>query len=80
MSATTALKKAVPFVPRVAFPDYRVVQTNFRGHHVQTLKKLQQLMPQIDLVLELRDARAPISTKNILLDRLFEKKNKIILY
>ncbi|CAN6641647.1 mitochondrial GTPase 1 [Trichomonascus vanleenenianus] len=38
------------------------------------------LAPQVDLVLELRDARAPLSTRNGLFDRILGSKRKLILY
>lgn len=68
------------FIPRTEFPDYRVIKTDFKGHHVKALTKLGQIAPQVDLILELRDSRAPISTKNPLLDRVFQNKPKIVLY
>lgn len=74
---TTLLKK---FIPRTKFPNYRVALTDFKGHHAKALAKLDQIAPQLDLVFELRDARAPISTKNVLLDRSLSHKPKIILY
>lgn len=68
------------FTPRLAFPQYRLSLADFKGHHVKALTRLSQLSPQIDLVLELRDARAPISTRNLLLDRPLHGKEKIVLY
>ncbi|CDK27250.1 unnamed protein product [Kuraishia capsulata CBS 1993] len=68
------------FIPRTVFPDYRVSLADFKGHHVVAMTKLTQLAPQIDLVLEVRDSRAPISTGNVLLDRPLQGKDKIVLY
>lgn len=74
------IQKFTKFVPRTEFPDYRVLRTDFKGHHAKALGKLHQIAPQLDLVFELRDARAPISTRNQLLDRSLGNKRKIILY
>ncbi|ODV83666.1 hypothetical protein CANARDRAFT_29882 [[Candida] arabinofermentans NRRL YB-2248] len=41
---------------------------------------MSRLAPQVDLILELRDARAPIATTNVMLDKVFKGKEKIILY
>ncbi|KAH3683278.1 hypothetical protein WICPIJ_005747 [Wickerhamomyces pijperi] len=68
------------FIPRLQFPDYNVILSDFKGHHVKALNKMTQLAPQLDLVFELRDSRAPLSSKNVLLDRPFQGKKKVVLY
>lgn len=68
------------FIPRKVFPDYNVILSNFKGHHNKAFKRMETLAPQIDLVLEVRDSRAPISSRNLLLDRYLSRKRKIILY
>lgn len=54
--------------------------SNFKGHHQKALTKFGHLAPQIDLILEVRDSRAPISTTNVLFDRVLARKKKIVLY
>lgn len=68
------------FVPRRLFPNYNIPLSNFKGHHQKALTKLGHLAPLIDLILEIRDTRAPISTTNLLFDRVLRSKEKIILY
>jgi ribosome biogenesis GTPase A len=68
------------FIPRSSFPEYNVTLSDFKGHHQKALKRMDTLAPQIDLVLEVRDARAPISSRNLLLERVLFGKRKIILY
>lgn len=68
------------FVPRACFPDYRLTLANFKGHHQKALTKFGHLAPQIDLILEVRDSRAPVSTTNVLFDRVLARKQKIIIY
>lgn len=68
------------FVPRKIFPDYLLPLSNFKGHHQKALTKFGHLAPQVDLVLEVRDSRAPISTTNVLFDRVLARKPKIVLY
>lgn len=68
------------FIPRRIFPNYSLPLSNFKGHHQKALTKFGHLAPQIDLVLEVRDSRAPVSTKNVLFDRVLAQKEKIILY
>ncbi|ODV77901.1 P-loop containing nucleoside triphosphate hydrolase protein [Suhomyces tanzawaensis NRRL Y-17324] len=68
------------FIPRRIFPNYNIPLSNFKGHHQKALTKFGHLAPQIDLVLEVRDSRAPISTTNVLFDRVLAQKQKIVLY
>lgn len=68
------------FVPRKVFPEYLLPLSNFKGHHQKALTKFGHLAPQVDLVLEVRDSRAPISTTNVLFDKVLARKEKIILY
>lgn len=68
------------FVPRLHFPEYNIRLSDFKGHHQKALNKMTQIAPQIDLVFEIRDSRAPLSSRNVLLDRPFGRRQKVILY
>ncbi|GMM54679.1 putative GTPase [Maudiozyma humilis] len=72
------------FIPRYEFPKYNIALSDFKGHQVKALKKFQYLAPQLNMVLELRDLRAPLSTRNVLFDRFFmdgnEKIKRLIVY
>lgn len=68
------------FIPEKDFPDYNLSLTNFKGHHLKTLKKFSTIFPIIDFIIELRDSRAPISTTNFLINKVFKNKEKIVLY
>ncbi|KAI3403792.2 mtg1 [Candida oxycetoniae] len=68
------------FIPRTVFPNYNVTLSNFKGHHQKALTKLGHLSPQLDLVLEVRDCRAPVATTNVLFDKLLAMKRKLVLY
>lgn len=68
------------FVPRQVFPKYLIPLSNFKGHHQKALTRFGHLAPQIDVVLEVRDCRAPVSTTNHLFDKILARKSKIILY
>lgn len=67
-------------MPRREFPLYNLPLNNFKGHHQKALTRFGHLAPQIDLVLEVRDCRAPLATRNVLFDRVLARKKKIILY
>ncbi|CEP60936.1 putative GTPase MTG1 LALA0_S02e03048g [Lachancea lanzarotensis] len=73
------------FVPRYAFPDYRLPLTDFKGHQMRAIQRFKQLLPQLNLLLELRDSRAPISTRNVIFDDLMvnkrgENSQRLVLY
>lgn len=50
----------------------------FPGHMLKTQKSIEAILPSIDLVIQILDARAPYSTHNPLLERI--AKNKLTLY
>lgn len=79
-SMSTPVSRIASFVPRTSFPDYNLTLSNFKGHHQKALTKFGHLAPQIDLILEVRDSRAPISTTNVLFDKVLARKQKIVLY
>ncbi|SCW04537.1 LAFE_0H15720g1_1 [Lachancea fermentati] len=56
------------FVPRHKFPDYTIPLSDFKGHQLRAIQRFNQLLPQLNLLLELRDSRAPISTRNVIFD------------
>lgn len=68
------------FVPRRVFPSYRVPLSNFKGHHQKALNKFGSLAPQIDYIVEVRDCRAPISTINVLFNKVLAHKPRLIVY
>lgn len=51
----------------------------FPGHMAKALNELKNQLPQIDTVIEVRDARAPHSSANPILPSLLTGKNHIVL-
>ncbi len=52
----------------------------YPGHMFKAKKELGQKLKSIDIVLEVRDARIPISSENHDLDELFYQKKRILLF
>jgi len=52
----------------------------FPGHVAQTKKKLYPLFQEGDLLLEVRDARAPLAFENRFFERVVPKKKRILLF
>lgn len=80
LAKSATLPKFADFIPRTQFPDYNIRLSDFKGHHQKALNKMTQIAPQIDLIFEIRDSRAPISSRNVLLDRPFGRRRKVVLY
>ncbi|KAG0666524.1 Mitochondrial GTPase [Monosporozyma unispora] len=49
-----------------------MLKSDFKGHQMKALRKIESLGPQLNMLLELRDIRAPLSTKNIIFDKLLQ--------
>lgn len=77
------MKPVIPsaFVPRTTFPKYNITLANFQGHHRVALQRMRAMSRDVDLVIEVRDARAPLSTRNGLFSRVFDANTpRVILY
>lgn len=66
----------------ISIDEPNLIETNiqwFPGHMTKAKRKIEQSLRQVDAVAELIDARAPKSSRNPVLDRLIQKKPRIIL-
>lgn len=69
------------FVPRTVFPRYNITLANFQGHHRVALQRMRAMAGNVDLIIEVRDARAPLSTRNGLFTRVFNSNTpRVVLY
>lgn len=71
------------FIPRYKFPKYNMALTDFKGHQLKALRRFERLVPQMNMIIELRDIRAPISTRNVIFDRIARKEHnmlKLVVY
>lgn len=50
------------------------------GHHKSGLSKMKQLLTSIDLVIECRDYRVPLTSRNPLFEKALEGKERVIIY
>lgn len=51
----------------------------FPGHMTRTKRKITEILPQVDIVVEVVDARIPISSRNPDLDSLVAKKPRLLI-
>ncbi|KAF2714718.1 mitochondrial GTPase-like protein [Pleomassaria siparia CBS 279.74] len=69
------------FLARTAFPPLpSLPRSYFLGHHKAGLQKMKQLLGSIDLVLECRDYRVPLTSRNPLFEKTLEGKQRMIVY
>lgn len=52
----------------------------FPGHMNKAIKEVKEKLKQVDIVLELRDARAPLTTGNSAFDEAVGQKNRLIVF
>jgi ribosome biogenesis GTPase A len=52
----------------------------FPGHMAKTIKQIKKISTKIDIVLEVIDARIPLSSRNPILDELFPDKPRLLLF
>lgn len=66
----------------MVFPEFNIPTSDFKGHQKKAIQRAQNLLPQLNLLVELRDSRAPIATRNLIFDYLsMEKKvDRLIVY
>lgn len=61
--------------------DVNLNQINwFPGHMNKAVKKIKERLKSVDIVLEVRDARAPLATGNSELTKIFAQKGHLILF
>lgn len=72
------------FTPRYTFPSYNILLNKFKGHQFKTLNKLSQLIPKTPLIIELRDLRIPLSSRNPALEFLLDhhkcRHKRLVIY
>ncbi|KAF2860698.1 P-loop containing nucleoside triphosphate hydrolase protein [Piedraia hortae CBS 480.64] len=69
------------FVPRLAFPVLESLpRSYYLGHHAAGLAKMRSLLGSINLVIECRDSRVPLTSHNPLFEQSLGEREHIIVY
>lgn len=72
---------AVSFVPRAAFPVLdSVPRSYYLGHHAAGLAKMRTMLSQIDLIIECRDYRVPLTSHNPLFEESLAGRERMVVY
>lgn len=69
------------FIPRKVFPSVdSLPRSYFLGHHKSGLEKMKTMLSYIDLVIECRDYRVPITSRNPLFEDSLSGRERLIVY
>ncbi|KAK5110187.1 hypothetical protein LTR62_006183 [Meristemomyces frigidus] len=69
------------FIPRTAFPLLTSLpRSYYLGHHAAGLSKMRGMLGQIDLILECRDYRIPLTSRNPLFEEALRGKERVVVY
>ena len=69
------------FVPRNVFPTLDALpRSYFLGHHRAGLEKMKSMLTYIDLVIECRDYRVPLTSRNHLFEESLAGRERLIVY
>ncbi|ETI20975.1 hypothetical protein G647_07318 [Cladophialophora carrionii CBS 160.54] len=69
------------FVPRKVYPHLgSIPRSYYLGHHAAGLSKMKSMVSQIDLVIECRDYRTPIVSRNPMFEANLGERPRLIVY
>ena len=69
------------FIPRVSFPSQlSLPRSYFLGHHAAGLSKMKTMLSSIDLIIECRDYRVPLTSRNPLFEQSLAGRERLIIY
>ncbi|KAI0838004.1 P-loop containing nucleoside triphosphate hydrolase protein [Hypoxylon sp. FL0890] len=83
MAAPLKIAIASPsgFVPRAVFEvSPSIKRSYFLGHHAEALTSMRKILSNINLILECRDSRVPLTSTNPLLETTLAGRDRIIVY
>ena len=69
------------FIPRTVFPTIESLpRSYFLGHHQAGLAKMKTMLSNIDLVIECRDYRVPLTSRNPLFEETLGGRQRLLVY
>lgn len=80
----TPLKSAITmasFLPRATFAaQLSLPRSYFLGHHASGLSKMKTMLSSIDLIIECRDYRVPLTSRNPLFEGSLAGRERLVIY
>ena len=69
------------FIPRNAFPALQnLPRSYYLGHHAKGLQQMKRMLAQVDLIIECRDYRVPLTSRNPLFEETLAGRPRVIVY
>ncbi|RKF75974.1 Mitochondrial GTPase 1 [Golovinomyces cichoracearum] len=69
------------FVPRAIFPSQLdLPRSYFLGHHASGLAEMKTMLTQIQLIIECRDYRVPLTSRNPLFEQSLVGRERLVVY
>lgn len=69
------------FIPRKVFPVLNSLpRSYFLGHHRTGLDKMKTMLSAIDLIIECRDYRVPLTSRNPLFEENLAGRERLVVY
>ncbi len=69
------------FIPRHVFPPLdSLPRSYYLGHHAAGLSKMRSILSQIDMVIECRDYRIPLTSRNPMFEDALVGKERVVVY
>ena len=70
-----------PFIPRTVFPTLTSLpRSYYLGHHAAGLAKMHTMLNQIDFIIECRDYRIPLTSRNPMFEDVLAERERMIVY
>ncbi|ESZ93700.1 hypothetical protein SBOR_5914 [Sclerotinia borealis F-4128] len=69
------------FIPRTTFPQQlSLPRSYYLGHHASGLSRMKTMLSMIDLIIECRDYRVPLTSRNPLFEQSLAGGERVIVY
>lgn len=69
------------FLPRASFPaQVSLPRSYFLGHHAAGLAKMRTMLSSIDLIVECRDYRVPLTSRNPMFEQSLAGRERLVIY
>ncbi|KAF8456742.1 P-loop containing nucleoside triphosphate hydrolase protein [Kalaharituber pfeilii] len=69
------------FTPAATFPKLdSIARSYFLGHHRAGLTKMSQMISSVELIIECRDHRVPLSSRNPMFEKALSGKERLMVY
>ena len=72
---------ASSFIPRTVFPTLESLpRSYYLGHHAAGLAKMKTMLSQIDHIIECRDYRIPLTSRNPMFEDSLAGRERMVVY